>query len=114
MKFLNKVIDEKMNPVVLFIPILLHQEKMEDVSPGCRQNVTIYNTILKDNVQQFNGRVLLLNENSFYEGNSVSELFCSDGYHLSVIGNRKLASCIHETLITLKEEHRMEYQGFVK
>ena len=77
----------------IVLPVLSHR-RLDDRSPGYSRNVARYNDILRAQWEGFVPPETLL------EGASEDDFFAEDGYHLSKLGNHKVASALAARIAT--------------
>lgn len=99
---LMEKINEKIEATVIAIPILADVDKLELKSPGYKNNVSIYNTIIHTMGAKYNN-FLSVSEDSVYQNRVIAELFCKDGYHFNAFGNKVIAEKLLEMIVGLKK-----------
>jgi lysophospholipase L1-like esterase len=97
--FINCCRDQQKVPFLIFIPILLAAEIMDQKSPGASNNAKIYN----DHLQSvcIEKGVNLIEAKRFYSNDEPTKLFLNDGYHLSKFGNQRLGSLLQQEVKSL-------------
>ncbi len=83
-------------PAMVVLPIVGNPDVMDSKSPGYSDNVARYNELLSTYCRDSGAR--WITPEQLLQQYDNAEMFCSDGYHLSVVGNRRCAALLAEVI----------------
>ncbi len=96
LEFVIKCQKQPKQPILIFVPILISKQKMEEKSPGSWSNACLYNSILEEIANDHKSK--FLSPTDYYSRCEGVTPFLSDGYHLSKDGNKILSDCLELSL----------------
>lgn len=96
-QFLNLLKQCEVPPRCVILPIVANSELMEQISPGHTANCHLYNGYLAAACAE-HGATWISPEQVLGGTANVATYFCTDGYHLSPEGNRRVGQVVAEAL----------------